>query len=273
MVETIVGVLLAASLAACGDDTTTRDAGGDGGLIVSRPDAGPSFDSGPDAGPAPADAGADAGPSGAGAPCTTDADCTGAAGTCLTESDTGLPGGYCSAECLDDIECPHDAECVTIGKGLGNCFVVCDRASADACRRGYGCAPGDDPKRPDRGYCAPGCEADDDCETGQRCDRDGGFGGAGACYTVDAQIGDPCASDADCGMSGFCLASWPDGTCVTVGCDYDTNTGCSGDAQCLRPMRFALCIDGCTVDGDCRPGYACTIPVDTPERAHCAPAS
>jgi hypothetical protein len=254
-------------LAACGDDTGARDAGADAGIIVSRPDTGPpASDSGVDAG---SDAGAL--PSGVGEACATDADCMGEAGTCLTEDATGLPGGYCSAECVDDADCPHDADCVMLAPGFLMCLAPCDLAAADACtRRGYGCAPGADPGSP--GHCLPGCEADDDCASGQRCDRSGGFGGAGACYTEGAALGDPCATDADCAMGGFCRTTKPDGYCVTVGCDYETNTGCPGDGQCLMPSRFAICFDGCTTDTECRPGYACTAPPDTPERLHCAPS-
>jgi hypothetical protein len=262
---TVVGLFLGA----CGDDPATRDAGSDGGIVVSRPPDGgpPSLDAGSDAG---VDSGSDAGavPSGVGQPCASDADCTGAAPTCLTESEAGLPGGYCSLDCLDDFECPHDSDCVPIGTGPGWCFARCDRESKDACRTGYGCGPGDE--EVSEGLCYPGCEADADCAAGQRCEREGGFTGSGACYTVDAALGDPCALDSDCGMSQFCYVAWPGGACVLPGCDLATND-CPGDAVCIMPSRFSFCVDGCTADGDCRPDYRCLAPPETPERTHCAP--
>jgi hypothetical protein len=72
--------------------------------------------------------------------CTGDADCAGTAMGCITmNGDRTLPGGYCSAGCVEDIDCGAGAVCVGSfgGAGMGYCYKSC--AAASDCREGYAC--------------------------------------------------------------------------------------------------------------------------------------
>jgi hypothetical protein len=77
-------------------------------------------------------------------------------------------------------------------------------------------------------------------------------------------------------MGALCLAEgfagWPSGACIGFGCDLASDRGCPGDAHCLPGRHGDLCIDGCSTDGDCRPGYACRAPRAYPDRRICQPA-
>ncbi|MDQ3036070.1 MAG: hypothetical protein M3Y87_26955 [Myxococcota bacterium] len=254
---------LALFATACGESHVTEV---DAAIIL--PDSGP-IDGGNDAGLIPAGS--------VGAECSSAADCTGAADACV--SDPGfLPNGYCTLSCLGGVECPEGSSCVQIDRTQAFCFDDCDpEATERQCRAGYGCSnPG--PMSPPP-ICVGGCTDDSDCPTGLLCDRNGGL--AGACYSPDASFGDACEGDESCPMGGFCYAEnfsgWPGGACVSFGCDVASNTGCSGDSQCL-PSGFGggggICVDGCTTTADCRAadGYACAPAVGYPDRLACRAA-
>lgn len=222
-------------------------------------DAGP-----PDAGPVVVNPVGDA--------CASDTDC-GDTGTCLADPEF-LPGGYCSVACAADEDCGAGGVCLMIGMGQSYCFRSCEPgATPRQCRAGYGCGSlgfGSPP------VCVGGCTDDTDCADGLRCDPTGGFTGAGGCYSPESALGDACTAPEDCPMGGLCLDEpangWPAGSCVTFGaCDVGTNTGCTGDAQCIPNGDQGLCVDGCAASTDCRAGYECRAPGGYPERMICAP--
>lgn len=213
------------------------------------------------------DTGTDSGPppSNVGASCAIDEDCMGPADMCIGEL-----GGYCSAICSSDADCPAGSACVNLGTMV--CLDLCNSDTPDdQCADGLGCIGGG-PVPP---VCLPGCEGDAECGEGLTCVLGGGAFGAGACIDPDAPLGAACTSDADCPPSGTCAtgADYPGGTCVIAAvCDADTNVGCPDDAQCL-PGGFGgdICWDGCTTDADCRSGWECADSVSAPGRLTCQP--
>lgn len=262
-------VVLCVSTSACSKSNTVDDDGGGIMFDATLPDA-----STRDAGPDPdVDAGppGSTGPDDIGEPCSSGADCEG--GFCIGEDD-GFRDGYCTAACRTNDDCGGDAQCIPVGRGMSVCLDGCDPdAEPRACREGYGCATGFMIPAP---VCLPGCTDDGDCAGGAVCDRTGGMG-AGRCYDPDAELGDECESEDECGPGTFCLgedfSGWPGGACVgTDDCDPDRDTGCPGDAHCFRTgMGGSVCIDGCERDRDCREGYTCRGTGELPERTSCLP--
>ncbi|WP_437644828.1 hypothetical protein [Sorangium sp. So ce362] len=106
----------------------------------------------------------------------------------------------------------------------------------------------------------------------------GGSGGAGSGSGGDAaggggterkRVGDPCTDDAQCpsfgNLEGYCLTSWPGGSCATDHCDGDLV--CPPDSTCGVADGVARCLHFCFTDANCRDGYRC----DTAEQS-CVPA-
>lgn len=105
----------------------------------------------------------------------------------------------------------------------------------------------------------------------------GGSGGAGSGSGGDAggggterkRVGDPCTEDAQCpsfgNLNGYCLTSWPGGSCATDHCDGDLV--CPPDSTCGVADGVARCLHFCFTDTNCRDGYRC----DTAELS-CVPA-
>lgn len=83
-----------------------------------------------------------------GAPCTDSRTCDG--GRCIAD----LPGGYCSAACQSDRDCPIGSACED-----RLCFDRC--RDATSCRAGYACA---------QGLCQLFCTTDAECRPGEGCD-------------------------------------------------------------------------------------------------------
>lgn len=251
-------VALAAALSACSESHT-----GDEDAAIVLPDSGP-IDAGTDA-PEP--------PSGVGTACSADTDCTGGADLCIEDPDF-VPGGYCTASCVGGAPCPDGSTCLQLSRTQAFCFQDCDPAAEmRECRPGYGCSspgiglPGS--------VCLGGCTDDSDCASGLECDPRAGI--AGACFDPGAAVGDACGADDDCPMGSACLTEagngWPGGACAGLGCDPVSNTGCTGDAQCL-PSGFGgdgLCVDGCGTTADCRDGYECRGSATYPDRLVCQP--
>lgn len=241
-------------LVACGESHTP---GEDAAIVFDA-----SFpDTGTDAGPPP---------SNVGAACGSDADCSGAADTCLSQGMSGLPGGYCTAYCATDEDCPADSACVPVGMGTSVCLASCDPGGTDQCRSGYGCSATGAP------VCLPGCEDDTDCGSGMVCELGGGFYDAGGCRNPSAEIGDACVTEEQCAPGDACLSErfneWPGGACVGTSCDPVANTGCEGDAVCAATTSGGgLCVDGCETDADCRAAYRCRALGDDPTRLACLP--
>jgi hypothetical protein len=175
--------------------------------------------------------------------CSSAADCRG--GECARTSPLGpeLPGGYCTARCLDGDAC---------GAG-GACLLAANSGEA--------------------GHCFARCSSDDDCtRDGYRCRHIGA--GCDACYPApralpDDTAGKACRSDADCGGNeSSCAAQLPfgdlssntvvaaDGGYCTERCTYDAD--CGAHAQCIAAgVMGGFCLGSCNQDSDCRKGYRC----------------
>jgi len=229
-------VVLVCVLVAAGCNET-HDGGTDAGSEITFdaafPDAGPQ-----DAGPAPANIGA---------ACRSDDDCDGDDVYC----DADFPGGYCTAVCASDLPCPDGSTCIE-GRTGNTCFADCDLEASDGdfCSRdGYGCAEAGP-------ICLPGCDTNDDCESGLECDPMGGFNGEGQCGDPSASVGDACESSEMCPPGYFCLSERfsgiPGGACGAFGCDPDTGGGCAEGETCLPAGRGSgVCLLGCTEDTEC----------------------
>jgi hypothetical protein len=98
------------------------------------------------------------GPGPVGAPCEADSECSGYANAvCFTEADFAIPGGYCSAFCTDNSQCPSGSACVD-----GACAIPC--GPDGSCSLGYFCN--------DTGSfqaCLPTCTSNADCSDGRVC--------------------------------------------------------------------------------------------------------
>jgi hypothetical protein len=66
-------------------------------------------------------------------------------------------------------------------------------------------------------------------------------------------VGDPCASDGECG-AGECAFEDPGGQC-TGPCKIDAD--CGSKNVCAPENNEMECKRGCTRDADCRSGYEC----------------
>jgi hypothetical protein len=98
-----------------------------------------------------------------GEPCTADVECGGYDNAvCFYEGLYGIPGGYCSAWCESQSECPSDAACVQ-----GACAVPCD--ADGACAVGFYCANYGGGVQ----ACLPYCTTNADCSEGRECFPDG----------------------------------------------------------------------------------------------------
>jgi hypothetical protein len=145
---------------------------------------------------------------------------------CLTVENSGVPHGMCTADCLEDADCPGNGLCITFEDEAGEPFGFCFE----------GCTPGEpglgDPAkchdRPDTTcryvYTPTGeeCEADADCGSADElCDTVEGL-----CYLAESACMPQCGSNADCpdGMfcdpdSGFCGETEPVGDPDGTPCD------------------------------------------------------
>ena len=156
-----------------------------------------------------------------GAACTADADC--GTGPCLLD----LEGGYCTLGCEENEDCPGGT-CWALRGLEGNvCLLSC--MENDECRT-------------DEGYV---CDSDDTC-----------FPGAG-----DVPPGGPCEDDAECmGPGGQCIAGFPDGYCIMVGCGDEAPCPNGSDCFAIDDEGNTACLPTCTDSGDCRDQYGCTDP-------------
>ncbi len=218
-------------------------------------------------------------PGAIGTACAVDVDCTSPATTCV--SDPGFfPDGYCTVICdpMDPTTCPDGSQCENLGGGNTICLELCDPTVTDArqCpRAGYGCST----NFMFSGMCVGGCFDASDCGAANECDLAGGPVGAGACFAPSAGVGDPCVDASTCPMGGLCQseagAGWPEGACITTGCDPIANSGCMGDAQCITSTSAFgstdYCIDGCATTADCRAGYECRASSSNADRLGCFP--
>lgn len=207
-----------------------------------------------------------------GRPCTSNSECPEDASLCLT--DEGFRDGVCTEFCMDDgaTDCPEGSHCTSIGFMRWICLRECDHRLEKPCRPGYGCGE----RASAAPVCLPGCDIDADCPAGLLCHAEGNVSGEGGCYDPEAAISDPCTDPDDCNAGGWCIREidrgWPGGACTIFRCDEDADTGCPGDAHCVFDFyRDSICVDGCTVDADCRDGYACLPDETYPDRRRCTP--
>lgn len=154
------------------------------------------------------------------------------------------PGGYCTTECTNDLECGRSGACsVRANEEVGECLGSC--ADDSDCRTGYTCV-GTSTVAGIRlsGTCQPKPETSQlgDRVAGRTCDEDADCEG-GSCAAA-SPLGKPfpgnyctgrCYEDAECGAGGACLvarASADPGHC------YE---GCETDADCAR--RGYRCVE------------------------------
>jgi hypothetical protein len=259
MQSAIVFAALVFAAVGCTKSTTAEP---DAGITFMVPDDG-GFDAGFDAGSTTV-------MGTIGIECASDADCD--TMYCIPESE-GFRGGYCTAGCVTDEECPMGSACIPVGGGGsmgGLCFDVCDpSAPTRDCRAGYGCLVDFTLPYP---VCYPGCSDDTDCPEGRTCNPE-----RLSCFNPDGVFGSGCAASSDCPDGMRCSGEdrgYPGGMCTAFGCDVTANTGCPADGQCI-PGRtgstFGRCLDGCATDADCREDYRCGAVDAYPDRLHCIP--
>lgn len=249
-------------------------AAADSGITFTRPDsaAEPTDGSVMDGAAADGDAGAP-GVVSVGQTCALDSECPPGAPVCM--NDDLFRDGHCTAFCMSDgiDTCPEGSHCTPYGFMTELCLADCDLREERPCRLGYGCGEA----APAAPVCAPGCDVAEDCPAGMGCDRAAGRLNAGRCYDPEAAIADPCEEPEDCNTDSWCIREidrgWPGGACTVFDCDEEADTGCTGDAHCVFHFyRDPVCVDGCAVDSDCRPGYACLPDETYPDRLVCMPA-
>lgn len=173
--------------------------------------------------------------SGVGDSCVTNDDC--ASGNC----DRTFPGGYCTARCEADADCPNNGLCRE-----NYCLQRC--VSAGDCR--------------DEQYA---CYAANDEQSIGVCGFDVRL------RPASPNVGAPCTADTECmapeGTEPRCMVEttiagngtgFPGGSCLAVGCGEQAP--CGEGAVCV-PGRFPLCMAACASNADCREGYSCDAEV------------
>ena len=167
----------------------------------------------------------------------------------LSTGEPGFPDGYCTVAC-DAAECPEGSGCYDLGNELVLCLDSC--AADTDCRSQYICA--------EFGACWPSCETFG-CPDGLVCAANGHceatvvddppVGG-----TVGA-VGDACLADAECqgDAAAACLPEpdFPGGYCSQL-CD---TLSCPSGSACFDFGDYALCLDSCAADAECRSEYVC----------------
>ncbi len=166
--------------------------------------------------------------------CSSYADCSGGElGFCLIKPGE-IKDGYCTVKCGETGMCPAGSTC-----GGTNCLKTCN--DDNDCRgEGYACADigGDNTKE---------------------------------CFvsaTGTGEVGDPCINRWDCGGGalGGCLFEeadglWSGGYC-TLECTPGPTRSCPGDSRCFDAAS-PFCVDGCTMQSDCRENYECARLITT----------
>ena len=154
---------------------------------------------------------------GIGDPCEDGTQC--ASGECIPESAGGAPGGFCTAPCTTDGDCPPGSECGTLPGGGTGCASSC-ASDSDCPGPGWACDPA--------GYCTP-------------------YGGG------DGQVGDACEDVSQCagGSDASCIPDGTGGSSCTVSCGE--GDPCPPGSACNGAFCERTCID----DTDCREGTHC----------------
>ena len=210
--------------------------------------------------------------------CRGDDDCVGASHCVALE---GLGTGYCLPDC--PAPCPGNSACVDFdGDGRRECGprgsgttllgLRCEAAGDCAGGAGYFCAYpdlvcthfcSDDGDCGANGTCHVDtcrrrCDDDNDCDTGLSCidiDLDGGAECVPLGYGL-VPVGGACAASDYCLRDAnlLCRGDAPGGICTRV---CDAAHGCPDGSHCGTLADDDVCLAGCTLDDDCRAGWAC----------------
>ena len=172
--------------------------------------------------------------------CANDGQCAGFTNAyCETHPD--YTGGYCSAPCQFDNDCPMGSHCARLFAGDPNQEKICMKncnSDADCRAMGYACQNWDD--------------FDQNAQLSDEC---------GPAATGTGQVGDPCTGLADCdglscatveNLSTLGTVTFPGGSC-TAQC-FPIIGGCPAGSVCGDAL---LCMPECINANDCRPGYTC----------------
>ncbi len=161
-----------------------------------------------------------------GSACLEDTECPGDANAfCINEADYGWPNGYCVINNCDatNDDCPSGSGCFTFSDDSTSCLKLCDTA-AD-CPPGYAC--------PEYGACTPGCTADS-CEGGEVCNPATLECESAPCTATSCPDGMLCADN------GRCVANLDDKPTGTVpSCPGLPELECQGtEAVCGALTQF-----------------------------------
>ncbi len=185
-----------------------------------------------------------------GGSCPPGTDCDSKTKTCLPDQDEPP----CKPNC-QNVECGGDG----CGGSCGTC------SGGKVCKAGLCTAGG--------GGCEPQCYTPEGAI--KECGLDGCGGYCGSCKagvscqngfcaaSGSGQIGSACLSDAQCfaGDVPFCVSgdSFPGGYCTSA-CNVQGAAGdCPIGSTCysFEGVDTPVCLDDCSSESDCRPGYTC----------------
>jgi phospholipase C len=209
----------------------------------------------------------------------------------------GMPRGLCTHGCTTSADCGSSGACVSVN-GTRVCAPSC--AHGADCREGYNCVP-----QPSGEHaCMPVCDRDAECGTGAFCNLETGFCESHTPTPSGATDGAPCGEwpDGADNCRGLCHPAWErhaDGTRTPTGftggmchswCDVGPEwsapltsfpaSTCPASTVCVPTSLPVMvgdlgdCLPSCTVDTDCRDGYACLHgprPTDRFTDGYCAP--
>ncbi len=179
-----------------------------------------------------------------GSPCAANGQCAGFTNA-YCEIHPDYSGGYCTAACQFDNDCPTGSHCARLYSGDPAKAKICMKncTSNAQCRpSGYACQNWDDYDQ--------NAQVSDECSPAA---------------TGTGQTGDPCTGIADCD-GGYCEDTYPGGSC-TSSC-FPIIGGCAAtDDVCTDSSN---CMPECATSLNCRTGYICIL-ASFSNRMHCSP--
>lgn len=175
-------------------------------------------------------------------------------GACLTSTD-----------CSVGLTCDDHLVCVGCASGLTRCGPACfnlatDHANCGSC--GHACAGNAICLE---GTCTAGCSSDASCPPLESCNVSTGVcSGGSAVGPAAGNIGAACTgSDCSTGANPFCIdeasGHFRGGYCSAF-CSTATDCGAGSVCTTLRDLSGnpqSLCVQSCTQNDECRPGYNC----------------
>lgn len=167
-----------------------------------------------------------------------------------------------SASCISSDECSSSEYCDRSGQCVSSaCDLECDAS------QGYACVSPLAGLTPSgmSGLCAPVCDGDAQCRSGERCKAFESF--TRRCAPAGSgEVGGACMSFSDCAGDLICIPT-SGGYCATAACFDDSD--CSSNTLCAPLAGINSCIKRCVTDSDCaRPDLRCQ---DFPGGRACAP--